>query len=505
MSHRKRRHNHSAQGDVASTKTTTSATVPLGNPKKMRAADLDDRKTRGALLAAGIGTGACSVDVLDEERAIYWSAKDGTRAYTVSRDIRNRRGTLAREYRCSCPDFQKNGRTDCEHIFCERIRRSEVVVEGAISAARAASAKATRRPARVRHATDGRSIRSAQRAARERMPDNIDRLIVSLRKAYDLAHTGSILPPDSGRFTPLSVRATTLLHKVVNAKSADEIRSVFGKLIESRELPLASVPHRNTLTEWINDPLLTPVLRDFLFRTAYPFRRREVGAIIDSSKLSQMRSAHSRWVDYHGDTRSQARWMKCHAIVGVETMVAMSVEFSDNAGEGSADVNFAVPLVREAVKAFGLHFLLADKAYFSKDLVRWLSPQGIRAVIPVKKNITRPGMPADSYDPYVDLISWYDEHQQDFHSQYRLRPKVEGFFSAMKRAAQDFCWSRGRQRQSAIGGHPCTAWVNEALCKFIFMNLRTTTTLEEETGVSIDYLTPDRHFPSPIEPLLRAA
>ena len=52
---------------------------------------------------------------------------------------------------------------------------------------------------------------------------------------------------------------------------------------------------------------------------------------------------------------------------------------------------------------------------------------------------------------------------------------------------------------------PCTAWQNEALCKFIFMNLRTTNTLQEETGVEIDYLLPGRCFPEPIEPLLRAA
>ena len=49
-----------------------------------------------------------------------------------------------------------------------------------------------------------------------------------------------------------------------------------------------------------------------------------------------------------------------------------------------------------------------------------------------------------------------------------------------------------------------TAWKNETLCKFIYMNLRATVLLEEETGVDIDYRLSSRFFPPPDEPLLRA-
>jgi hypothetical protein len=74
-------------------------------------------------------------------------------------------------------------------------------------------------------------------------------------------------------------------------------------------------------------------------------------------------------------------------------------------------------------------------------------------------------------------------------------------------------WSRGRGYKHPDGSYtyepmkngPCTAWVNEALCKAIYMNLRTTNTLQEETGQEIDYLVPGRCFPPPAEPLLRAA
>lgn len=69
--------------------------------------------------------------------------------------------------------------------------------------------------------------------------------------------------------------------------------------------------------------------------------------------------------------------------------------------------------------------------------------------------------------------------------------------------ADGYCWSRGRPRQDGNQGEPCPAWVNELLCKFTYLNLRTTVTLEHETGVVIDYLVPSRRFPAPDEPLLK--
>ena len=45
--------------------------------------------------------------------------------------------------------------------------------------------------------------------------------------------------------------------------------------------------------------------------------------------------------------------------------------------------------------------------------------------------------------------------------------------------------------------------MNELICKFIYVNLRFTVELKEETGVTIDYVAQSRHFPAPDEPLLK--
>jgi hypothetical protein len=44
---------------------------------------------------------------------------------------------------------------------------------------------------------------------------------------------------------------------------------------------------------------------------------------------------------------------------------------------------------------------------------------------------------------------------------------------------------------------PCTAWINEMLCEFIYLNLATTVEEEEINGVHIDYLVLSRRFPPP--------
>ena len=248
--------------------------------------------------------------------------------------------------------------------------------------------------------------------------------------------------------------------------------------------------------------------------TAFPFRQREVGAIIDSSKVSQMRTAHHRGVTYQGDEREGAEWMRCHALVGVETMVVMAAAFGPNRGiEKSGDALFLQPLVLEALKTFPIHFLLGDKAYWGRPNTEWLWNEArIRAVIPARKNTIRlpgRGKRKEEWDPYWDLIKWQD-NEANFHEIYRLRPKVEGFFSLLKRMADEQMWSRGRRHKDRTfdamrDGGPCTAWTNEALCKMIYMNLRTTVSLQEETGVEVDYQTPERCFPKPAMPLIKIA
>ena len=245
----------------------------------------------------------------------------------------------------------------------------------------------------------------------------------------------------------------------------------------------------------MNDATLTPVLMNWLHITTWPFVAREYAGIIDSTKMSQLETAHARLVDYGTDERPTAQWMKAHVIVGAETLIAMAVRFSKSTGH---DINHILPLVDEAVPRFNLRLLLGDKAYLSEDVVGSLWERSIKAVIPVKKrwNIETKKR---YYDPCKELVEWYDKRRRDFDEFFRFRSKIEAFFSNMKRMADGYCWSRGRPRDGDVS----VAWQNETLCKLIYMNLRTTVLLEVQTGVEIDYRVRSRFFPPSEDPLIQ--
>lgn len=71
-------------------------------------------------------------------------------------------------------------------------------------------------------------------------------------------------------------------------------------------------------------------------------------------------------------------------------------------------------------------------------------------MIPIKKRIDL-DTKALFYEAYAHLMRWYDDRPQEFHEVFRLRPKIESFFSVLKRVADGYCWSRGRPRKDAKG------------------------------------------------------
>ncbi len=177
----------------------------------------------------------------------------------------------------------------------------------------------------------------------------------------------------------------------------------------------------------------------------------------------------------------------------------MAVEFSGTRGSGTHDLHFLKRLVETGLQRFPLKFLLGDKAYLTEDTPAWLANRGIQAVIPLRKRWFQGKIYNEAL---THLIEWFNtDDNRRFHGFYRFRSKIEGLFSLLKRLADGYCWSRGRKREWTNADKPCTAWINEVLCKLIYLSLRATVTLEEQTGVLIDYCIPSRRFPPPDEPL----
>jgi hypothetical protein len=148
------------------------------------ASDLDDRQVRGLARFRASEKSNTSAIILNDSTTLWMSARNN-RAWQVKREIENHRGTLRIAYECTCGDWDKNGRLDCQHIFAERLRRGEVVVDGDVSNYRIKRATGARRPPRKRVAENGRPWRSVQRQARVDLPDRIPELLRDLGRAME--------------------------------------------------------------------------------------------------------------------------------------------------------------------------------------------------------------------------------------------------------------------------------------------------------------------------------
>jgi hypothetical protein len=69
----------------------------------------------------------------------------------------------------------------------------------------------------------------------------------------------------------------------------------------------------------------------------------------------------------HNDTRPGADWMKCRALVGVETLVVMWAAFSGSRARNSRSESPLRCLGEAGLRMFPLKFLLGDKAYLTSD------------------------------------------------------------------------------------------------------------------------------------------
>jgi hypothetical protein len=496
---------------VDEVRIVTAGTV---NPNEISAETLSERQIDGYDLWKFSQTdkGKDILLFLPTGSPVWRSRRKGsTNAYVVTCDLINNRDAMVLEYRCQCNDHGKHGVVDCKHIFAERLRRGEVIVIGDPPRKERPPRKASRRAARDRYGADGRPIRQIQRAARKDMPWRVPELIYSLGRAYERTSKGVIIPIRQQKYqggrkgTPFSTRAMALVAKFSHGESTLGMGAVYERMVGEGTLLLREPPCEDTVSAWVNDERLTPILQHCLYLTSQPFREREIACIIDSSKFSQLMTAHAKEVFYGPkDDRPGAHWMKCHAMVGVETMVVMAADFSSSSGTTDVhDINFLLPLLSQAQKTYPIEALLADKAYLSEEILQDLWERSIKAVIPLKKRWYR-DEGKQYHEATIAHVRWFDQNNnRDFQEIYRLRAKVECLFSLMKRLANGFCQSKGRPREVDNPYVPCTAWINETLCKLIYMNLRVTVLQEEETGYKVDYLNSDRRFPAPGEPLIK--
>ncbi len=91
---------------------------------------------------------------------------------------------------------------------------------------------------------------------------------------------------------------------------------------------ISKTPHYNSIFRYLDNPDLTPILRNLITESSLPLKSVEVDFAVDSSGFTTSR--FTRWFNHkYGEVREQHDWVKCHLMCGVKTNIVTAVEIHE--------------------------------------------------------------------------------------------------------------------------------------------------------------------------------
>jgi transposase len=237
-----------------------------------------------------------------------------------------------------------------------------------------------------------------------------------------------------------------------------DLRDAYANgLVDSR-------PHFNSVNRYLANPMLTPILREFVTVSSLPLKAVETDFAVDASGWSTSRFV--RWHDAKYGRKSQEReWFKAHLICGVKTNVVTAVDIS---GRTVHDSYFFVPLVKRTAEHFDISEIAADKAYLSHWNMETVESFGGIPYIPFKSNTV---VPKDD-SIWARMYYVFMFNRQLFLEHYHKRSNVESVFSMIKAKFGDSVRSKSEKGQ-----------VNEVLAKVLCHNICVLIRATHELGI----------------------
>ena len=380
---------------------------------------METRQERGLKIAA-----LCKL----EKNRLGWKvpSQSGNGAYVVNLDHGNPF--------CTCPDFEKR-QQPCKHIHAvEYTIQRETKPDGSVAYTKSIKLTCTQ---------DWPAYNEAQTHETERFTELLHELC-----------KGIVQPVQTfGRpRLPLSDVIFSAAFKVYSTISG---RRVTSNLKDCQfKGYISKSPHYNSIFGYLEDPLLTPVLKGMIEESSLPLRTVERDFAVDSSGFATC--TYDRWYDQkYGKVKKENKWVKTHLICGVKTQVVTSVEVTPTE---TADAPQLEGLVKNTARNFPIREVSADKAYSSKKNLRVVDNVGGTAYIPFKERTTGTGHKFDSL--WNKMWRFYNFNRETFLQHYHKRSNVETTFSMIK----------GKFGGSVRAKTP-VAQVNEVLCKVLCHNI----------------------------------
>jgi transposase len=233
---------------------------------------------------------------------------------------------------------------------------------------------------------------------------------------------------------------------------------------------ISKVPHFNSISNYLEDEMLTPYLHMLIKESSLPLTAIESDFAVDSSGFSSCRFV--QWVDakYKDKALMTKRdWVKVHLMCGVTTNIVTAVSVTDRFVGDSPQFK---QLIEDTAKHFTLNEVSADKAYLSEANLQTVVDHNATPFIPFKVNTANTQGPGkystqskqkrwnEKSAIWKKMYHYFSFNQTEFLSAYHKRSNVETTFHMIKSKFGDSLRSKTK-----------TAQINEALCKVLAHNI----------------------------------
>jgi transposase len=339
---------------------------------------------------------------------------------------------------CTCPDHETRG-LKCKHIFAVEfaIKRKQHR-DGSTTVTQTVTVTETIKKPTYPQAWP------AYNAAQTNEKDKFLNLL------YDLSSGIPPLPPAKGR-RPLLL-ADAIFAACFKVYSTFSGRRFMSDLREAQSKGyLQATPHYNSIFNYLENPMLTPILRGLITESSLPLKVVEADFAVDSSGFTTSRFI--RWFDHkYGVVRQQHEWVKVHLMCGVKTNVVTAVEIRE---KDASDTKLLPDLVHTTATHFDMREVSADKGYSSVNNTNVIASYGATPYIAFKS--IHSGAAGGLWEK---MFHYFAFNRQEFMGHYHKRSNIESTFSMIKAKFRDHVRSKTD-----------VAMCNEVLCKILCHNI----------------------------------
>ena len=383
----------------------------------------DPRQQRGLEIAAAF-------PIVRKGSAWIVPSQSGNGRYTVCPDPQT-------PY-CSCPDHESHG-GKCKHIFAVEYAISrEQNRDGTVTVTERMTVTKT---VQKTYPQDWAAYNAAQTHEKDQFLDLLRDLCGGVTE---------LEAPKTGRpRLPIQDAIFAACFKVYSTISGRRFMSDLRAAHERGYI--SKVPHFNSIFNYLENPALTPILREMITESSLPLKAIETDFAADSSGFTTSRFI--RWFDHkYGAVRQQHEWVKVHLMCSVQTNIVTAVEIRD---KDASDTKLLPALVDATAQNFQLSEVSADKGYGSVKNYKAIQRHGAVPYIAFKSIHT--GRAAGLWQRMYHLFMF---NREEFLRHYHKRSNVETTFHMIKAKFGDHVRSKTD-----------VAMVNEVLCKIICHNI----------------------------------